>query len=373
MSNYPKIEYVEQVLRDGLQIEDASISVDDRLLLLDLMQDAGLNAFEIGSFVSPKWTPQMACIDEFVQRMKPRPGIKYFVLALNERGRERAAQYPFLTVSRLGVPIADISMLRCYICDVFAKRNTNEGRADQMARWPKVVAEAVAAGAKQAGFGFATGWGSNWVGEFTLKDHMEILEQQHRMWDEVGIPVTCIRIADEMSWAMPDKVEETVVAIKMRWPEVSYWDLHLHNARGLALVNIYQAIRSLTPDDTLLLEGSLGGIGGCPYCGNGRATGMAPTEDLMHMLQGIGINVGVDLDKLIDAVWLLEKMIGRRSFGHLANAGPRPTTKDKLYAMDMPFIETLEQAKHFKLGPKVYEGGINPWKETIKSDMRPGG
>ena len=91
------------------------------------------------------------------------------------------------------------------------------------------------------------------------------------------------------------------------------------------------------------------------------------------MLEGMGIATGVDLDKLIDAVWLVEKMIGRRSFGHLGNVGPRPTTKDKLYAMDMPFIETLEQAKHFKLGPKVYEGGINPWKETIKSDMRPGG
>jgi len=146
---------------------------------------------------------------------------------------------------------------------------------------------------------------------------------------------------------------------------------HIPLGRGLVLTSIYAALQVLDPTDTVVMDGSLGGVGGCPYCGNGRATGMVPTEDLMHMLETMGIDTGVDIDKLIDCVWLVEEIIGRRSFGHIATAGPLPMTTDKWYPMDLPFIETLEQAKHFKLGPKVYEGCMRPWREPIRSPRRP--
>jgi hydroxymethylglutaryl-CoA lyase len=94
---------------------------------------------------------------------------------------------------------------------------------------------------------------------------------------------------------------------------------------------------------------------------------MMPTEDFVHMLEGMGIKTGVDLDKLIECVWLLEKIIGRQAWGHVSRAGPRPMTKDRLFDANAPFVETVEQAKHFKLGPKQYEGGIVPWTESIKS------
>ncbi|HSQ05845.1 MAG TPA: hypothetical protein VLN59_17535, partial [Burkholderiales bacterium] len=109
------------------------------------------------------------------------------------------------------------------------------------------------------------------------------------------------------------------------------------------------------------------GVGGCPYCGNGRATGMMPTEDFMHMLEGMGIETGVDLDKLVECVWLLEKVLGRQAWGHVSRAGPRPMKKERLFSANAPFVETLEQAKHFLYGPKLYEGGIYPWVEPIKS------
>ena len=86
----------------------------------------------------------------------------------------------------------------------------------------------------------------------------------------------------------------------------------------------YAAMRVLTPDDTLVLDGTVGGIGGCPYCGTGRATGMMATEDLFHMLEGMGIETGVDVSKLIDCAWLLEEIIGRPTFGAVSKAGPAP-------------------------------------------------
>jgi hydroxymethylglutaryl-CoA lyase len=135
----------------------------------------------------------------------------------------------------------------------------------------------------------------------------------------------------------------------------------------MAITTAYTAIRMLDGDDTLRLQGTIGGIGGCPYCGNGRATSMAPTEDFMHMLEGMGIETGVDIDKLIDCVWMLEKMIGRYAWGHVSRAGPRPMKKEQFFDANAPFVETVEQAKHFKLGPKVYEGCIYPWDKPITS------
>jgi hydroxymethylglutaryl-CoA lyase len=88
------------------------------------------------------------------------------------------------------------------------------------------------------------------------------------------------------------------------------------------------------------------------------------------MLEGMGIATGVDLYKLIECVWMAEEMVGHPLWGHVSKSGPRPKGK-KLYAMDMPFIETLEEARHFIKGPAVYQGAPAPWKEAIKSPQRP--
>ena len=121
---------------------------------------------------------------------------------------------------------------------------------------------------------------------------------------------------------------------------------------------------------TSIFDGTIGGFGGCPYCGNGRATGMAPTEDTLHMMQGMGIDMGVDMDKLIQCVWMAEEMIGRQLWGHVSRAGTRPTTPDEFYDLNAPFVETLDEARHFRLGPDAYEGGIYPWRAPIESPYR---
>ena len=366
MADWPQLKYKEEGMREGMQIEDAEISVDDKVALLDSLSDTGLKNIVVGSFVSPKWTPQMARIDEIVTRFTPNPSVTYTALALNSRGVERARQYsPPLTVERDPYP-----RLNCHMCDVFVRRNANRSQMQEMERWPQIVAQAQELNVQAAGIGTNASWGSNFLGEFPVDNLMNMLEQQHAMWDEVGIPVRSVSMGDPMSHCTPAKVEESVYRVKELWPEVDHIRLHLHNGRNMAIASAYAAMRTLTPEDTLELDGSIGGFGGCPYCGNGRATGMAPTEDILHMMEDMGVETGVDIDKVIDSVWMAESIIGRDLYGHVSKAGPRPNKVEQLYEINAPFIETLEQVKHFKKGPEVYEGGLYPYKEPIASPYR---
>ena len=122
---------------------------------------------------------------------------------------------------------------------------------------------------------------------------------------------------------------------------------------------------------TLFLDTTAGGIGGCPYCGNGRATGMAATEDVVNMLEAMGIETGVDLDALIAAVWILEDILGRPSPGHVSKAGPLPLTPAAFYDPNLPFVETHEEARHFRLGDKAPRNAIRPWKTPIPAPVIP--
>ncbi|HJM92495.1 MAG: citramalate synthase [Alphaproteobacteria bacterium] len=361
---YPTILYTEEGLREGMQIEDQNIPVDAKVELLDALSETGLKEIVVGSFVSPKYTPQMERIDEIVSKFTPKPGVTYTALALNARGIERAKEYspPLTLPTGTGRP-----SLRVHQCDVFARRNTNRSQMQEMAAWEGVIRDAVERGAKEAGIGTNATFGSNFVGDFSVDMTLKFLEKQHALWDAVGIKVTALSIGDPMGWCHPVKVEQIFGRAKQKWPEIKNFNAHLHNSRGMAVVSSYAAINALDGNDTLRLQGTIGGIGGCPYCGNGRATSMAPTEDFMHMLEGMGIETGVDLDKLIDCVWMLEKMIDRYAWGHVSRAGPRPMKKEQFFDANAPFVETVEQAKHFKLGPDVYEGCIYPWNEPIAS------
>lgn len=366
MGAYPTVVLTEECLREGMQIESVSITVEQKLELLDAISDTGLTRIVVGSFVSPKWTPQMAEIDALLERMRPRPGVTYLALALNERGRERMRRYsPPLTMER-GAPET-----HGHLCDVFIRRNTNRTMEEQIAGWPAIVERARAAGASEAGIGLSAPWGSNWRGEFTVEQRMGQLEAQAALWAGAGIPVTQVTFADPMGWNVPDKVAADLVRIKGRWPTVRRFRLHLHDQRGLALTSIYAALTALGPEDVLEVDASVGGIGGCPYCGNGRVAGMAPTEDLVALLEELGIPTGVDQYKLAEAAWLASEIVGRPLYGHVSSAGPFPRG-EHLYPVSMPFIETAAQARHFRLGPAAYEGqGLpRPWLDAPSSAGR---
>jgi hydroxymethylglutaryl-CoA lyase len=364
MMGYPRVILNEEGMREGMQIESAEIAVEDKIRLIDALSETGLKRIVVGSFVSPKYTPQMARIDEIVSGFHPKPGVTYTALLVNQRSVERAQQFsPPLTIER---PFRTVN----HLCDVFTRRNYNRSQDEEIAAWEPAVQRAKQAAASEGGIGVNAAWGSNFCGAFSEAQRMEFLNRQKALWDAAGIPVTSIFFGDPMSWTMPHVVEHQLQTIKATWPQITKFHLHLHNGRGMAVPAIYAALRALDERHELMLDTTIGGMGGCPYCGNGRVTNMAPTEDIVQMLEEMGIATGVDLYKLIEVVWMAEEVVGHKLWGHVSKAGPLPRG-DKLYPIDMPFIETEEQAKHFLRGPSAYgDNPISPWSEPIRSAQR---
>ncbi|MFF5989474.1 beta/alpha barrel domain-containing protein [Prauserella flavalba] len=360
----PTVVVVEEGMREGMQIESADIPVDAKIELLDALSATGLRHIVVGSFVSPKWVPQMARIEEVIAGFTPREGVTYTALALNARGVERRAEHtPPLS------PPDGIGRSMIHLCDVFVQRNSARSTADERTALPDIVAAAVARGVREATVAVNAAWGSNWLGTFTQEERIAALAEQRDEWAAAGVPTTGVYLGDPMSFNTPGDVAAMVAWVRDHWPEVRTVHLHLHDGRGAALTSAWAALRELGPEHTLVIDASIGGMGGCPYCGNGRATKMIPTEDLVEMLRGEGIDTGIDLDALIEAAHLAEKVVGHELYGRVSKAGPRPGP-DRLYPMDMPLVETIDSAQHFRLGPGVYAGNPAPWKKPITSEAR---
>lgn len=351
---YPKVVITDETLRDGLQIEREGVTLDEKLKLIDMLIAAGVKRLVVGAFVNAKWSPQMADTEKLVRLLKPREDVQYFALALNDRGRELRRQFsPPLSLDPL--PATHL-----HLCEVFLLRNTNRRLEDQERSWRTPIENARAAGEREAAIGLSAAWGSNWRGEFPQERRIAELDRQWDAWTDAGIRVVRVELTDPMAWNTPARVAEDLYAIKTRYPSVREFRLHLHNARGMAMLSAYEALKILEPHDTLMLDTALGGIGGCPYCGNGQATGMIPTEDLVQLLHVEGVPTGIDLGKLIDASKTLEDILGRPLDGRVAKNGALPLP-DALYDEDMPVIYTLEQAQHFRKGAGVYQGNARPW------------
>jgi hydroxymethylglutaryl-CoA lyase len=362
---WPKIEFTEEAMREGMQIESADIPVAAKIELLDALSETGIKHIVVGSFVSPKYTPQMARVEEIVRGFTPKPGVTYSALVLNRRGLERAQAFvPPLTLERR------MPTLLAHLCDVFIQRNTNSTQADEIARWRSVIDAALQNGVQEGAIGVGAPWGSNFCGPFSQAERLSMLQRQHDAWTAAGVEVTQLTLLDPMSWNMPHQLEADLEAVLRRWPKITRIYLHLHNARGMALTSIYAAMRVLDERHTLQVDCALGGLGGCPYCGNGRVTRMAPTEDLVHMWEEMGIDTGVDLDKLIRTVWLAEEIVGHTLWGAVSKAGPFPRG-ERLYSPNLPFVETEQEARHFLLGSDVIpDHAIVPWKTPIRSAQR---
>jgi len=347
MGQLPKsVTITDDTMREGLQIESADIPVDDKLRLLDALGETGAKVISIGSYAHPKWTPQMACIDEIAERFVPKPGVRYTAAIFNRYGFERADRwYPKLDVRqrRIGTHVE--------LCDTFARRNYNATQAQQIERIPATIENAKRAGAETGAVAIGNPFGSNFEGPFTLDQRIDLMALMIDRWEQAGIPVTRCSIIEAMGWNMPHTVRETILAIRERWPGIVEFHCHRHNTRGAALVSYYEAMKLGARE----FDTSIGGMGGCPYCGNGRAAGHVPTEDFVDFCHELGIETGYRLDKLIEAAWIAEEVVGHPPLGPVSKAGPRPR-KGELYPDRMPFVENLDEASHFRKGPSVYAG-----------------
>jgi hydroxymethylglutaryl-CoA lyase len=231
------VTITDDTMREGLQIESADISVSEKLRLLDALGETGAKTISIGSFAHPKWTPQMACIDEIAERFVPKPGVKYTAAVFNKRGYDRAdAYYPKIDIRRrrFGTHVE--------MCDTFARRNYNRSQAQQIAGMSASIEAAKAAGAERGAVALGNPFGSNFEGPFDLEARMVLMEVMVNAWHEAGFTVKRCSFVEAMGWNLPHLVRETIEAIRERWPEIEDFHMHLHNQRGQTLASYYEAL-----------------------------------------------------------------------------------------------------------------------------------
>ena len=357
----PKVIYCEEMMREGFGIARHDITLATRVAFLDKLSETGLKRITLGAFVSPRFVPQLADFEELLSAFHPKDGVSYHAFTHNWKARQKALTFaPPLTIED------EVLTLFLDLCDVHQRRNVNRSIVQIMEAWPAMIEDAKFRGVTQARIAIGSAWGSNFQGAFSQEYRMAFIQRQMAVLKQGGLEVIEIGLHDSQSFCLPHHMEMDLLQIKRDWPSIHQFHLHMHNARGMALPSIWSALRTLERHDTVLIDGTLGGIGGGQYGGNGIASAMVPTEDLIHMLEGMGVNTGVDLVCLIDCVWRLEEIVGHATFGHVSKAGPRPKTSDMFYDPNLPAIESLQAARHFRLGEKAYVGeAYSPWREPI--------
>ena len=284
------VTLVEVGPRDGLQNEAQPVSAAHKIELVQRLQAAGCKEIEVTSFVSPKWVPQMADNSQVMAGITRSAGVRYSVLTPNMRGLEAALNLP---------PMArpDEVVVFGAASEAFSQRNINCSIAESIERFAPVVAAAHAAGLKVRA-AVSCALGCPYQGEVSADEVERVVLLMK------GIGVDHCGIADTIGVGTPRKVQAAMERALRHYPtaEVSG---HFHDTYGQALANIYACLEmGIHSFDT-----SIAGLGGCPYAKG--ATGNVATEDVVFMLQGMGIDTGLDLDALVDAGGFISGVLGR--------------------------------------------------------------
>ncbi|MGD9941807.1 MAG: hydroxymethylglutaryl-CoA lyase [Burkholderiaceae bacterium] len=302
--------------REGMQIEKNPVATADKIRLIDLLSDCNFPEIEVTSFVSPKWVPQMADAEDVVAGIKTRPGTVYTGIYLNSQGMVRALKTNKLTV---------LGKLSITASEAFSKKNTNrtleetlaeaEERIEAAREWKVAITE----------IGVMSAFGCNYQGDIAPELVTSLIDRLVRTAREHELPIELIQLADTMGWANPLSVRRLVGMVQDRWPEYKI-NLHLHDTRGLGLANALAAMEMGVDD----FDSAVAGLGGCPYAGFKDAAGNIVTEDLVHLCQEIGVETGVDLDRLIEVAREAERIVGHPLPGKVLRGGDLPAYRRKL-------------------------------------------
>jgi hydroxymethylglutaryl-CoA lyase len=289
------VTLVEVGPRDGLQNEQAPVSTAHKIELVRRLQDAGLREIEVTSFVSPKWVPQMADNAAVMAGIARQPGVRYSVLTPNLKGLEAALPTRPDEIVVFGAAT-----------EAFSRRNINCSIEESIERFAPVVAAAHAAGVKVRS-AISVALGCPYQGEVGA-DEVERVAKLLK-----GIGVDHCGIADTIGVGTPAKTQAAMERALRHFPldEVSG---HFHDTYGQALANVYACLEM----GIHVFDASVAGLGGCPYAKG--ATGNVGTEDVLFLLQGLGIETGVDLDRLVDAAEYISGVIGRRPVSRTGGA-----------------------------------------------------
>jgi hydroxymethylglutaryl-CoA lyase len=271
--------------RDGLQNESAIVDVAVKAEFVNRLVEAGLTTVETTSFVHPKWVPQLADAAELLDRLELPEGLRAPVLVPNERGLDRA----------LAAGVREIAIFAS-ATETFAAKNLNSTLDDQFAMFTPTIHRALAEGLQVRGY-VSMCYGDPWEGDVPID---QVVKVGARL---VDLGCHELSLGDTIGVATPGQVTALITAFGQAGVGVDKLAVHFHDTYGQALANTLTALR----EGVTTVDSSAGGLGGCPYAES--ATGNLATEDLLWQLDGLGIQTGVDLEKLVTtSVWMAEQL-----------------------------------------------------------------
>jgi hydroxymethylglutaryl-CoA lyase len=283
----PAVTIVEVGPRDGLQNEHAAVNAADKIAFIDRLSDAGHKVIEVSAFVSPKWVPQMADAAQVFAGITRRPGTTYTALVPNRQGLERA----------VAAGVTEVAVFAA-ASETFSRRNINQSIDESLTGYAAVCADAKAAGLRVRGY-LSTCFVCPFEGPI---DPSRVAEISGRLL-EIGVYE--VAISDTIGAATPGDVLRVLGALSERLP-LHQTALHFHDTRGTALANVLAGLDC----GVTTFDSSAGGLGGCPFAPG--AAGNLATEDLLFMLNGLGIESGVSIDRVADASRFIETKLDHK-------------------------------------------------------------
>jgi len=295
MSFPERVKIVEVGPRDGLQNESETVPAEIKVKLIEMLVDAGLPVVESGAFVSPKWVPQMATSAEVFKQINKRNGISYPMLVPNLKGLELAH----------AAGVEEVALFAA-ATETFSQKNTNCSIAESIDRFNAVIVEAQALGMKIRGY-ISCVLGCPYEGEVS-SDTVLMLAQ--KLFDKGCYEVS---LGDTIGVGTAGQARDLVEKLSQQVP-IQHLAAHFHDTYGQALANIHAVMQC----GISVIDSSVAGLGGCPYAKG--ATGNVATEDVVYMLNGMGIETGVDMDKLLEAGRFISDFLGREPVSRAATA-----------------------------------------------------
>ncbi len=293
-----RVSVYEMSPRDGLQNESAQVATHAKVRLIEALVDAGISRLEVGSFVAPKWVPQMADADEVCRMIERRPGVTYAGLCPNARGLDRA----------LAAKVDEIAVF-VSASETHNSKNVNKTIDQTLEAFEPVIGPAVHAGLKVRAY-VSTMWGCPYEGEVDPRRGLELAKHL------LGAGCYQVSLGDTIGVGTPVQTERILELFMAELP-LEQIALHLHDTRGTALANVLVGLQA----GITTFDASVAGLGGCPYAPG--AAGNLATEDLVYTLDGMGIETGIDLEKLWQAGQVAEAIVGRELPGKVHRAGVR--------------------------------------------------
>jgi len=290
-----KVKIVEVGPRDGLQNEKETIPVEVKIELVDRLTDAGFSNIEAASFVSPKWVPQMATSTEVMAGIRRKPGVIYSALTPNMKGFEAALAAK-----------ADEVVIFGAASEAFSQKNINCSIAESIERFRDVAQAAKQHNIRLRG-SISCSFGCPYQGEVPADSVADVVRRLRDLGcDEIDI-------ADTIGVGTPRHVQKVMERAAQEFP-LAQLSGHFHDTYGQALANIYAAMEV----GVATFHSSVAGLGGCPYAKG--ATGNVSTEDVLYMMNGLGVETGIDLAKVVDAGQFISAHLGRKAVSRAGNA-----------------------------------------------------